>query len=193
MMLRSQPTVAFLAAATLLVSLAACDRNIEPLDPGEEARPPNLGSIFPEGSDAGTATDAGAAATVAPAGGVRGNVGASPRAPSAAPISGSVELAASVKGEEPDGAILFVIARRQGQPGPPLAVLREASPSFPYAFEIGPANLMIPGSSFVGPILLQARLDSDGNAMTKLPDDLEGTAAKPMEPGDSGVRIVLER
>jgi len=105
-----------------------------------------------------------------------------------------VELAPSLEGGRPEGAVLFLIARREGQPGgPPLAVVRELSPSFPHAFEIGPANLMIPGSSFEGPILLQARLDSDGNAMTKLPDDLEGSAAAPLQPGDTGARIVLDR
>ncbi|MBW2272897.1 MAG: hypothetical protein JRG96_06475 [Deltaproteobacteria bacterium] len=184
---------ALVALAILLSALLACDRNIEPLDPSEQARQPNLGRIFPEGSDPDAGRDVGAAARMAPAGGVRGNVGESAPAPGADPISGSIELAASVAGGGPAGAVLFLIARREGQPGPPMAVVREVSPSFPYAFEIGPANLMIPGSSFAGPVLLQARLDSDGNAMTKLPEDLEGSAAEPLQPGDSQVRIVLDR
>ena len=89
--------------------------------------------------------------------------------------------------------MLFVIARPAGvTAGPPLAVLRIPAPRFPVAFEIGPANVMIPSMRFQGDIGITVRLDSDGNAMTKLPGDLEGTSKDFHQPGASGVEIVLE-
>jgi hypothetical protein len=52
---------------------------------------------------------------------------------------------------------------------------------------------MIRAMPFVGPIHLSARLDSDGNAMTKLPGDLSGAAPEPHQPGDRGVSIVIDQ
>jgi hypothetical protein len=90
--------------------------------------------------------------------------------------------------------MLFVIARAAGvRAGPPMAVLRVPSPSFPMEFEIGPANVMIPSMRFQGDIGITARLDSDGNAMTKLPGDLEGATAESHQPGARGVVIVLDQ
>jgi hypothetical protein len=52
---------------------------------------------------------------------------------------------------------------------------------------------MIPTLQFEGEIKLTARLDSDGNAMTKLPGDLVGAVAAPLVPGASGVVLVLDQ
>ena len=76
--------------------------------------------------------------------------------------------------------------------GPPLAVLRIAAPSFPVDFEIGPGDVMIPSMRFEGEIELSARLDSDGNAMTRLAGDLTGAASSAHAPGASGVDILLD-
>jgi hypothetical protein len=90
--------------------------------------------------------------------------------------------------------MLFIIARAAGvRGGPPMAVLRVPSPRFPMDFEIGPANVMIPSMRFEGDIGITARLDSDGNAMTKLPGDLEGATRESHRPGDTGVAIVLDQ
>ena len=88
--------------------------------------------------------------------------------------------------------MLFIIARSRPT-GPPLAVLRVPNPSFPLAFAIGQAQVMIPGLQFSGEIQLSARLDSDGNAITKLPGDLVGAIQKSLVPGSSGIVLVLDR
>ena len=77
--------------------------------------------------------------------------------------------------------------------GPPLAVRRFASPRFPLEFEIGQANVMIPSMRFEGAIKLTARLDSDGNAMTRLPGDLSGAVATPLSPGAEGALLTLDQ
>lgn len=88
--------------------------------------------------------------------------------------------------------MLFIIARTRPA-GPPLAVLRVPTPSFPHRFEIGQAEVMIPTLVFEGEIKLSARLDSDGNAMTKLPGDLIGAVATPLAPGATNVTLRLDQ
>jgi hypothetical protein len=74
-----------------------------------------------------------------------------------------------------------------------MAVLRIPNPTFPLKFEIGPQNVMMPSMRFQGDIEITARVDGDGNAMTKLPGDLSGQTGKPETPGATGVRIVLDQ
>jgi cytochrome c-type biogenesis protein CcmH len=181
--------------AALLLGLA-CDRNIEPFVPGEQPRQPDLSRMFPETD--GPAGDAVAGAMGAPA-----RTGSMP-APAAeepgavadaagASIRGTIEVAASLQGSEPARATLFVIARRAGaSAGPPLAVRRIPQPGFPLAFEIGPQHAMIAGMPFAGDIVLTARLDADGDAMTRTPGDLSGELGAPVQPGAEGVVLVLD-
>ena len=108
---------------------------------------------------------------------------------SGASVRGRVSLAPEASGR---GGTLFIIARRQGMTaGPPLAVLRVTSPNFPLAFEIGPDQVMIPGMRFEGPISLTARLDGDGDAMTR--DDSDPQTGQPVAvvPGTLGVELLL--
>lgn len=72
-----------------------------------------------------------------------------------------------------------------------MAVLRIPNPDFPLAFSIGPENVMIPSMQFAGAISLSARLDEDGNAMTRGAGDLSSGVKEPLSPGASGVQIVL--
>jgi len=102
-----------------------------------------------------------------------------------------VEIAGSLRESAPEGAILFLIARRQ-ETGPPLAVLKVPNPSFPYDFELGQANVMIQTLRFEGDLQLTARLDSDGNARTKLPGDLVGRVPGSLSPGDTGIVLTLD-
>jgi hypothetical protein len=88
--------------------------------------------------------------------------------------------------------VLFVIARPQGaRGGPPLAVLRIPNPDFPLEFSIGPENVMIPSMRFEGAISLSARLDADGNAMTRGAGDLSSVVQESLAPGTTGVQLLL--
>jgi hypothetical protein len=172
-----------LMLAAVLSSPVACDRNVEPY-PGDEApREPDLSRIFPAPADpAPREREAMATQPVAQ----QTSRAGSAKGPT---ISGEIRLAG---GEPPAGAMLFVIARAAGtRGGPPLAVLRVPQPQFPYAFELSQANVMIPSLRFSGEMDVTARLDVDGNAMTKDAADLEGRADAPRKPGDSGVVVVL--
>lgn len=197
----------------LVASLAGCDRNIEPFEPGEEASPPDLARIFPapagEMGASGAAQEGGTTRGAVPPS--RAEASASP-SPSASPppalqaasalsaaagseaIEGTIEITPELAGTAPQGGILFVIARPGGgRSGPPLAVLRIADPVFPLSFRIGPENVMIPSMQFKGPISLSARLDSDGNATTKGEDDLSSETEESLSPGATGVELTLSK
>ncbi len=107
-------------------------------------------------------------------------------------IEGVVDLSAALASARPAGGVLFVIARPEGvKRGPPLAVLRVADPEFPYVFSIGPANVMIPSMRFEGAISLSARLDADGNAMTRSAQDISSPTLSSLAPGATGVKLDL--
>jgi len=207
--------VAVLGTLLALGGGLGCDRNIEPYQPGEEPREPDLARIFPgppaggmQGGVAGGGSGEGAAAQAmaADTSGPEAGAGRSAFPPSrtegaggagateAKPIRGRIEIAPELAGARPEGAILFVIARPEGAvAGPPLAVLRIPDPEFPVEFEIGPGDVMIPSMQFAGPISLTARLDSDGNAMTRAETDLSSPTAPPAEPGTTGIELVLSQ
>ncbi len=175
-----------MAALLLLAVAAGCDRNVEPYVPGEEPRQPDLSKIFPAGAE----QVAESPLELPPAPTPEGNRGADPFA-NAEPIRGVVSVAPDLAGRLPPGGVLFVIAR-PGAAGPPLAVKRVPSPSFPLSFSLGPEDRMIRTLPFSGELQLTARLDADGDASSRGPGDLQGRATGAHAPGASGVEIVLD-
>jgi hypothetical protein len=193
-----------LILALVLTGALACDRNVESFREGEEPSQPDLARIFPApegGIGAAAPTDAGGGGQVArqalppsraESGGATAAATPTQSTGAAAPIAGVIELAPSLAGSSPSGAILFIIARPDGASGgPPLAVLRVANPVFPLPFTIGPENVMIPSMKFAGSISLSARLDADGNAMTRGVGDISSSTQEGLSPGATGVEIVL--
>lgn len=109
-----------------------------------------------------------------------------PKAPGA-PVSGVITLSQATSVEP--GNVLYIIARKS-QSGPPAAVKRIADPKFPLAFELGPKDSMVPGIEFTGPLSIKARLSRSGDAMPRA-GDIEGLYPDPVEPGQSGIEILL--
>ncbi len=169
--------------------LAACDRNLEPFDPAEQPRQPDLSKIFPAGAENAPIAPEPSLELPPPPG-----MRAAPAlaAESGAPIRGTLRVAPELQGAQPSGAVLFLIART-ATAGPPLAVKRIEAPRFPLDFEIGSADRMLESVPFAGAVLLSARLDTDGNATSRTPGDLQGSAGQPVSPGASGVEIVLDQ
>ena len=122
-------------------------------------------------------------------------VGAPARGIDATPAVPVDEAAQTIRGTiegpgAPAGGVLFLFVRAAGvMGGPPLAVQRIPSPSFPRDFAIGPQDAMIAGGPFPERVSLEARLDLDGNAMTEGAGDLSARAE--IEPGASGVTLTL--
>jgi tetratricopeptide (TPR) repeat protein len=90
------------------------------------------------------------------------------QSPSSAPaIHVTINLAPGAR----TNGVLFVYAREAGQTaGPPAAVKRVDAASFPATVELTAADSML-GTPLPAKMRIEARLDSDGNAMTKDPSD----------------------
>ena len=165
-----------IALMLLLLSTLGCDRRLDPYVPPEQEPPPldrplripGLEVPVPRSSQPRAAPLRAAAAT-------------------GAAIRGSVRLAAGV--EQAGTGVLFVIARGPGG-GPPLAVKRLSADQLPVDFEIGPGDVMLQGRPFAGPIQLSARLDRDGDPLSRGAGDLLAESVGPLEAGATD--IVLE-
>jgi hypothetical protein len=160
---------------------------VEPFVPGEEPRQPDLSKIFPAGAEQ-EGRRAGPVELPAPLG--AGPRGADPWA-DAEPIRGVVTVADELADRVPEGAVLFLMVR-VGPKGSLLAVQRIAAPSLPMRFAIGPADRMGQRVPFAGEFQLSARLDTDGDASSRNPGDLQGRAPGTHAPGASGVTILLD-
>ena len=179
--------------ACVVATASACDRNIEPYVEGEQATQPDLAKMFPETDNGPRGETLSQMADTARTGSMPSPASAASVEATGGSITGRIEVSGDLLGEEPAGATLFVIARRGGaKGGPPLAVLRVPNAAFPLDFEIGPQHAMIQGMPFAGDIALSARLDADGDAMTKVAGDLSGAVAAPLKPGATGVALVLD-
>lgn len=105
-------------------------------------------------------------------------------------ISGKLTADAKLVQNVPENTTLFVFLRAKGvEGGPPLAVKRLSGIKFPYEYQIGPWDVMMPGAKFDGDLTLTARLDQDGDAKAS-PGDIEGS--REVKPGDKNADLVLD-
>lgn len=147
-------------------------------DAGEFAAPPESpedphASLLPPPPSGEGATAAPSAPAVAPA-----------AAPGA--VSGLLELGDGVRVQR--GAPIYVIVRAAGG-GPPVAVSRLTAGTFPMPYTVSAANSMM-GDALPERMRVEARVDLDGNAMTRDEGAPEG-AADDVASGASGVTITL--
>lgn len=92
----------------------------------------------------------------------------------------------------PSGGILFVIARRsEVGGGPPVAVSRIPSPTFPTSFALGKGD-MVMGGQWPEEVWLEVRLDGDGNAMTKADTDWVSGLMGPFKGEQQELEITID-
>lgn len=131
------------------------------------------------------------------------NPGAQPAEAAAAPqagggtegtIRGALKIADALKAKAAPGATIFLVARMamDGAPGPVVAVQRYTVGAWPQPFELTQDNVMLAGMSLKGKVVLTARVDQDGDAMTKQPGDIEGATPAITVPAQS-VDLVLDK
>lgn len=116
--------------------------------------------------------------------------------PAAAPepgarIQGVLRIADRLRNRVQPGATIFLAARAFPQAGPPLAVKRLVAGTWPLSFDISDADAMMAGTSLRGKVTITARVDQDGDAMTRQVGDIEGVS-QPVEVGASGVEVLLD-
>jgi cytochrome c-type biogenesis protein CcmH len=109
-------------------------------------------------------------------------------------VSGTIDVAPAMKDLVKPGDTIFLVARSIDASGAvqrmPVAVDRAQVGSFPLAFELSAKQVMVAGTPFTGPMQITARVDKDGEAMTRQPGDVEGTARVTVPA--KGVQIVLD-
>jgi hypothetical protein len=92
--------------------------------------------------------------------------------------------------------VLFLMVKGTSGTKMPRAVIRVPAPHFPMAFDIGPEDVTLDvenkADMLEGELVLSARLDSDGNALSKGPGDVESETLTLQADGDA-VEITLDR
>ena len=107
-------------------------------------------------------------------------------------LSGVVELDPALVGQVGASGILFVFVREAGfGAGPPVAARRFPVSSFPMGFEIGEEDAMM-GQTFPDTLLVEARLDADGDPTTRPPTDPKARVDD-VKAGSRTVRLLLKR
>jgi hypothetical protein len=116
------------------------------------------------------------------------------------PVDASKFLKGAIKGTpitEPKmarGGVIFISVRKAGPDGnpvgAPIAVERLTIGGWPTPFELTEANAMIGGTGFSGDVVIMARYDQDGDALSKSPGDVTGQA-KATIPADK-LTVVLD-
>lgn len=133
------------------------------------------------GAGVDTAAVAAASSPGTPA---AGTAAASVAAPAAAAgptvAAGNVELRLTLgpPASPPPGAVLFIVARIPGQPGPPLAAKRVDSARFPLEVGLSDGDAMLPGATISdqAELAITARLSASGQT-TRGAGDYEAEAA----------------
>ncbi|MGB0638172.1 MAG: tetratricopeptide repeat protein [Myxococcota bacterium] len=106
-----------------------------------------------------------------------------------AQLSGSLSMADGVS--QPTKGTIFIIVRRTETPqGPPVAALRLPATAAPGDFSVTKADMML-GGEWPTEVWVQARVDSDGNAMTKEDTDISSTVVGPLDAGATDVQLIL--
>lgn len=116
---------------------------------------------------------------------------APPGIPAAADsIRGTIDLAPALAGQTTTGVVFVMLREAGASGGPPLAARRIDAARFPVAFEIGAGDSMM-GGELPETLLVEARLDRDGNAASR--EASEPLARRDgVKRGSSGVVLILE-
>ncbi len=153
-----------------------------------EERPAETRSFFEEGGKSGAAKAAGM-----PEG--HPTTGAAAAAgPAETILKGTITLGEAHKDSAPVG-VLFIMAKmppQGGMRGPPILVKKVNMPKFPYPFELTSNDVMMQGMPIPEKLLVQVRLDQDGDAISRTPGDLFGEAEGLVDKGATDVRVVLD-
>jgi hypothetical protein len=111
-------------------------------------------------------------------------------------ISGVIELSPELQKTLKPSAVLYIIARKEGETsGPPTAVKKFTQPfAFPLEFQITPQDAMMPNTPFEGNMKITARISQSGSATPVQAGDIEAQASNASTPmGNSSVKLILNQ
>lgn len=182
-------------SACLFASVVACE-DTQPLREEKlgggapapaPARAPAPGSMSTPQSGALPANHppVGSSGTMAPA--------TAPGGPATTLVTGTVRLDPKLASRMPQSATLFLMARPSAQGGAPLVAKRVHPVTLPLSFQLTSEDSMIPAEQMPAQLFLQARLDQDGDAISRTPGDVAGVLAGAVAIGASGIELVLNQ
>jgi hypothetical protein len=109
-------------------------------------------------------------------------------------ITGVITLAPARKADVAPTDVVYLVARRvadnPGARGSLVAVKRFTASSFPIEFSLGEADMMFKNGAFEGELTLAARVDKDGDPITRKKGDVFGTVDH-VKVGAAGVEVKL--
>jgi len=115
--------------------------------------------------------------------------GEAPAAPQGPSVHVTIDIDPAAKSRLTPTAVLFVIARAAGvSSGPPAAVKRLPVGTFPIQIDLSQADSMM-GQALPPKLRIEARIDSDGNPLTKDPKD--PSAAQDNVAAGSSIKLKL--
>lgn len=123
--------------------------------------------------------------------------GAAMPAPGGGTLTGTIALDEGMKAKVKAGSVLFIIVRQdagEGQRGMLLAAKKvpvTGADMFPLAYTVGPQDVMMQGTALAGAVRVEARVDQDGDAISKAPGDVVGALSKAVKVGDKGLDFAL--
>jgi hypothetical protein len=107
-------------------------------------------------------------------------------------LSGTIQVAPAVAASVKAGDTIYVIARNAAT-NAAIAVVRLVAPEkWPLEFALSGSHSMQPGTGLFGKVKLEARVDKDGDAMTKKPGDVVGQVKELVEVPAKGVVLTLD-
>lgn len=109
-------------------------------------------------------------------------------------VRGEVDVADALKGHIPVGLTLFIVAKSVNSPGPPVAILRTTTGTWPLQFQLDDSQAMVPTRrlSTAGTITVEARTSRTGQAMPAT-GDFQGVTA-PIDPAaGKPVHVLIQR
>lgn len=110
-------------------------------------------------------------------------------------LEGVIKLDGKVKDKVAAGDVIYLVARKYEEgstaPGTPLAVRKLTVDKWPIKFSLDSRDAMFAGTKLAGKVVVTARVDKDGDAMTKNPGDVTGQS-KPCEPPKKDVVVSLD-
>jgi len=176
-----------MVALVLPLSLAACSKS-------EDASKPS--SVPPLGPNSATAPlapptappAAPAAAPAAPA-----QAAAPPAAGGA--ITGKIEMSKAIAKTKPTGTLFLTARRISDNPnvrGSLVAVKKFPATTFPLEFSMSAADMPFQGGAFDGELTLTARIDQDGDPLSRQKGDVHGTLPK-VQVGSKDVRLTIDQ
>lgn len=101
-------------------------------------------------------------------------------------VSGKIETSNRVV--LPKSPKALFLSARPVKGGAPLAAKKIVDFKFPQSFILDDTNVMIPGTKLEGEIEITARLDQDGDAMTRTPGDVSGKVRTRV--GEKGLLLI---